>query len=340
MKQRDSNIEFLRCVMMFVIVLGHMSAMGPYSGVKAVHAIFSLSYFATDSFVFISGWYGMRFSWRKVLYLLGLGLFASLFLSAFSFFALGRICFNYSLGWFGNAYLALLFASPIINAGLQKLEECGNLVSAWILLTVACLLSWLPGKEIVQLAPPGWTGNSTMSLVFVYITGRVFSSVKCINGITLNKALCLFTIFTLINIAWAATAMRVHGNAFLESIFVETRCNNSPITIALAFAVFLVFKNLRVPQLLGAIASCVAPSLMSIYLLHIGAFPEVSKRLFYDYAFIPANSESGKFLSFVMAAVVVFTSCLCVDVIRRGFSASFKYYKTKLSRLKCADECM
>lgn len=317
MNKRDGNIELLRCAMMFVIVLGHMSAMGPYSGVKAVHGVFSLSYFATDAFVFISGWYGLSFKWNKLYYILGYGLFASILLSLLSRSVLGFWDWNYSLGWFGNAYVALLLFSPILNAGLDALNEKKLLYKSWMIIALACLFSWFPLSSIININPPGWSGNSTLTLIFVYITGRVVAHSSWAHTMKFKTALAIFVCLTVTNVCWSLMANLSHGNEFLSDFFVGTRCNNAPLTIALALSVFLLFRSFKVPDFLGCLASKISPSLMSIYLLHLGAFPEVSKKIFYDYAFLPAESASGKFASFVLAAILVYSSCLCIDIVRR-----------------------
>ena len=317
MKIRDANIEFLRVAMMYVIVLGHMSAMGPYSGQLAVHAVFSLSYFATNAFVFITGWYGLSFKMGKVWRLLGYGLFASLLLSSMSPIVFGCWRFNFSLGWFGNAYMALILVSPILNAGIETLHEKRMLNKAWMLLAAASFLSWMPLGSNIQLTPPGWSGNSTLAMLFIYISGRVAAHSGWVRSVNMSRALFSFVLLMIINIIWSAMALYAHGNVVLSTVFVATRCNNSPLTIALAFSVFLVFKSLRMPQMLGRMACFVSPSVMSIYLLHLGAFPEVSRALFYKYAFMTADSSMGKFASFVLAATWVYLICLTIDIVRR-----------------------
>lgn len=329
MRNRDSNVELLRCAMMFLIVLGHMSAMGPYSGVKAVHAVFSLSYFATDAFVFISGWYGLRFKWNKLLHIFGLGLFASILLSSLSYKVIGHWQWNYSLGWFGNAYVALLLISPFLNEGIETLHKKGVLNNAWLILALASFLSWLPAGRSIQIAPPGWTGNSTLALIFVYITGRVVSYSPWAETLTMPKALRIFALLLLINIGWAYLAFLSHGHSLLAIVFVETRCNNAPLTIALALSTFLMFKRMQIPMWLCKICSCVSPSLLSIYLLHIGAFPEVSKKLFFDFAFIRADCLLGKFISFLLAGFFVFFVCLLIDFARRILLYSVKKWGKK-----------
>jgi len=68
---------------MLVIVVYHGCNNGPYgnaTGCRDVKFCAWLLYWATNAFAFISGWFGIRFSWHKAIGFLGLGLYASFIL--------------------------------------------------------------------------------------------------------------------------------------------------------------------------------------------------------------------------------------------------------------------
>ena len=56
MKPRDGNIELLRCVLMFLIVLWHCSMCSSATDFRVAKLLSSLPVFAVDAFVLISGW--------------------------------------------------------------------------------------------------------------------------------------------------------------------------------------------------------------------------------------------------------------------------------------------
>ena len=123
--RRDVSIELLRCCMMLLIVLHHCCLFGVHKH-PAVGGLSASTLFAVDVFVLISGWYGVRFSEKKVLKLLEQGVFAVLFVGLIAGLTGAGWDFRFSLGWFGNAYLALLCVSPIINAGIDSLRQGGG----------------------------------------------------------------------------------------------------------------------------------------------------------------------------------------------------------------------
>lgn len=69
MKRRETNIEIYRVLLILGICFLHGFSQGAYVYVKTSR-IFSL---CLAGFVFISGWYGIRFSWKKVLGLILIG---------------------------------------------------------------------------------------------------------------------------------------------------------------------------------------------------------------------------------------------------------------------------
>jgi len=85
-KQRSDGVELFRCLSMFVIVLYHTwchGIFGPDNGMMNLQAWWTVFFCAlliwhVDGFVAISGWFGIRFSWRKLVTLYGVILFYSL----------------------------------------------------------------------------------------------------------------------------------------------------------------------------------------------------------------------------------------------------------------------
>ena len=71
-KPRDGNIELLRCLLMFIVVLHHSAVFGPLIGARQAEVVFAMTVPAVDCFVAISGWFGIKFTWNKWLRLLAL----------------------------------------------------------------------------------------------------------------------------------------------------------------------------------------------------------------------------------------------------------------------------
>ncbi len=139
MKQRDGGIEVFRCLMMFLVVLCHVGGANVFRSEHATLPIVALTYLAVPGFVAISGWYGIRFTWKKWFAVWGI----TAFYSVASFFVahlavdLGWVVKVPSLkisgGWFIGPYLVLMLLAPVLNAGLDALHKTGNskLLCAW-----------------------------------------------------------------------------------------------------------------------------------------------------------------------------------------------------------------
>lgn len=126
---RNPNVEFFRCLLMGLIVLGHCYCRGPWYGSAAVWTLFFTTFihWHVDAFVAISGWFGIKTTLKRFARLWGLMMFYNmigcalthwLYPSKFSWnqlFALG--------GWFGGCYLALMLMAPLLNAGIEALVQ-------------------------------------------------------------------------------------------------------------------------------------------------------------------------------------------------------------------------
>ena len=140
-KVRDSNMELLRLVAMFLVLVVHANFRAlPVPGMTHVNnnpssafLMFmteAFSIYAVNLFVLLSGWYGIRFKAKR----LGELIFQVLF---FGLFAIG-VCAIFApeelqtdvlsrlfiLGqndyWFVKAYIALYLLSPVLNAYIEK----------------------------------------------------------------------------------------------------------------------------------------------------------------------------------------------------------------------------
>ena len=61
--KRDARIEFFRCMLMFGICLLHTVGNSGHND----YWLSSMLAFCVDGFVLISGYFGIKFSWKKIL---------------------------------------------------------------------------------------------------------------------------------------------------------------------------------------------------------------------------------------------------------------------------------
>lgn len=249
MIKRNSSIELYRCLLMFGIVLLHCAGKGasiaPWLG--------NLLKFCVTGFVFISGYYGIKFSWRKLGKLYALGVFCAFIGAMF------QVVFGGSVGvlpetwnnlrwfWFLHAYAILMFFAPILNLAF----ECRRRELVKLMLPIAFLLfGWSFCYEIGHLRPyvlhtDGLGSHTALTLIGVYLMARWFRVSEIENKIT-TKSLA----FALILLPMAAIGLAPYNSIF---------------AFIMAASCFLVFKRLKVD---GDWSLYLSPSMLSVYFLH------------------------------------------------------------------------
>lgn len=186
-KVRDSNVELLRLVAMFFVLVLHANlilnlpttqsiiAFPRQEFIKAVVEAFAIV--AVNVFVLISGWFGLRFRVRGLLsflfqvFFFSFGVYA-IFLVLGNPFEKGDIAHcllsrheNY---WFAKAYLVLLVFAPVLNAFIEKASK--KLFAGIILLMLLFHFFW---DWCFGYATPYFEGGySPIWFMTLYLTGR------------------------------------------------------------------------------------------------------------------------------------------------------------------------
>ena len=247
--KRDYNIELFRILLMFGICVYHCITQGT-SNRAWVANMFQP---CVVGFVFISGWYGIRFSVKKILFLYGVAFWAatvfalySMALTGSSFWAVFRgVIFD---AWFLHAYVVLMALAPLVNSSV---EEKGWR-AAWPLLLVVF----------------GWGFARTLPVVRGYIpttAGLVYYSGITLAGIYV--AARLVRKYDLMQ----KMSLRVTSGIFFASLIV---CSagageyNSPAALLLSLSTFRFFLALKVGNGLSRFIALVSPSMFFVYLVH------------------------------------------------------------------------
>lgn len=130
---RNTSIELLRFLFMFGIVLSHGMAHGSnlnyeliYSWggqfPEAVHlSLFSLGKIGVTGFMFISGFYGIKFKPRSFFLLISICLFYVMLLSKGR--GVTQIPIPYSRWWFIESYLLVMLFAPAIDLMFKYVEK-------------------------------------------------------------------------------------------------------------------------------------------------------------------------------------------------------------------------
>ncbi len=289
---------------------------------------FVLTIPAVDGFVAISGWYGIRFTWKKFFKLWGLIAFYSIlvYLLHWGAYAMGWVAkpgiFYVTGGWFGGSYLALMLFAPLISAGIDALaQDKQKLLSIWGLYALAVILKWLPTHGMTAVNASGWGSHTFNTLLFVYVTMRVvrLCDFAWFNKRRLGMILLGCITFLLLSLPVRISLYRILGKEVETCLdIMRFQGYDMPLIWIMAISAFLFFRHLSLPQWLVRVAAFCAPSMFGIYLFH-----DVSVLKVFLYQ-RPEAWLHATFPQLPIAVIILMCTCLCftvslgVDLLRRG----------------------
>lgn len=302
--KRNSNIEILRFMLMIAICVWHTMVHGfdfkNMSSLNSPHIdhiiIMAICVPAVDTFMFISGFYGIRFSFDKLLRLIIQALLIA------NIIILARLPFGGSLSfydqllpissgltwWFLSVYAVIMVLSPILNAGINSVESKTFRNILIILFFIFSIVKY-------RLESGGY---NLITLLLMYLLGRYCKKVQ----VVLSRKLSLI-IWTL-SLSILLLIMIYHlyyGNA--HSIWILFSYNN-PFIIIMAISIFYFvhsfrFKNNKIALFLGNHS-------LSIYLITemIGISLYSWWKSLYDYNLF--------YYLFSIVAIAIF--CVLIDI--------------------------
>ena len=250
-------------------------------------------------FVLITGFFGTRLSIRKVSNLIFQVFFCvvpiSLFLASFGIieFDFRSIIrsFIFNKYWFINAYIGLLFLTPILNVAVDHLSH-KVYISSLLFFYVLAFLDAFWGVSGIRIAG----GYSLIWFIFLYLLGRY---VKCYQPSLSKKQL-----ITLIAISCLC-------NSFL--IFTLHSCDYvNPFIVIQSVSTLLLFTKFEIKS---DVINLVAASTTMVYLvnLHPVLWGAMENKL---WSFYLNNSTFIFLLYTLLLCVSVFVFAIFYDIIR------------------------
>lgn len=321
--QRNNNIEVFRCLLMFMVVLSHAFCHGRWQSDTSLWTLIysTLIIWHVDGFVAISGWFGIRFSWRKLLNLWGIIAFYTI-LGAAYLFVFDRCNFSVKSivihgGWFTGTYMMLMLLSPIVNAGLEGLAKTSkkSLVAAWCAFTFGMIANWAPAHLMTGINAYGVGSYSLVTLLYVYITARCARLLE-LDKLPLRKFLSLpvaFFLGIMIMGGMQILYMYLKGNVVVPADLKYWTNYDSPHVVGMAIGMLLLFASyIKVPERLGRMAAFCAPSMFGVYVMSdTTAFgPKI-----YQYMQNLCPYKGGV-IWVLLTALVTYTVCLLFDLMR------------------------
>ena len=270
-KERNTNIEALRFLLMLFILVWHIIVHGynlkeigtqdfVYEGNMVLSLLLStLTLPATFCFIFISGYFGMTLRLKRLAELYIWCLLISIAQTLVQKYYLGddigirdlwQSFFPITTGrwWFMTAYFQLLLLSPFLNHGMEKLNSRKQVIVISLIYCIS-LFRMLIGKPNA--------GSDLMGLVLMYLLGRYFrqrslwtpNNVKCIYVLSF---LCMFIV--MLTVYYLSI---ISGHLNMQKLIFYFMGFANPFIILMSICIFFFFAQLptRKSRLLNQIFS-------------------------------------------------------------------------------------
>lgn len=335
---RQSGFELLRIVAMIFILILHADCLSfgfPSTQEIAANPVSAflrtwletIAVVAVNTFVLISGYFGIRLRadrfmgllFQSVFYILGVYLvLVAIGWEVFSVAHFARCLspLDPSGGWFIPVYIGLMLLSPILNTFVAQTGEKNLLGVIMALLLMQSVFGW--GVDHLKVS----AGYSLFSFILLYLIGqyiRLYPETFATKGktslylgiylgIALLNALTPYLASTL-PLLFPSIPRNLGNNGTITAI---TLAYSSPLNIIGAVCLFITFSRLKIQSHL---INWVASSVLAVYLIHC------NEHLIHHFiAFVRQLSlyPTGTFLVYLVGfLIVVFIGSILIDQVRK-----------------------
>ena len=314
-KSRNCGIELFRILMMFGIVLLHVCGQGKYGCVWPANLLRG----AVVCFVFISGYYGIRFTLSKLVGLYSLAVFYCCLepiIGGVVPFGGGYLqavldAWRAKDGyWFLHAYAILMTIVPLLEDKFKACKDHGQvLASSVAFLFVIFVWSYslcFPSLSRIVPQPNGLTSSSGfMTMLGIYIAARLFHFYELDKVIKTQVAL----------VGFAITAIAISVTKNYLAVYA------SPFQFLLAMFSFCLFLKIHLTDWASRVVIIVAPSMFGVYLCHAMLyFPGMESKVYTMINHIRDPLIAGgmnHYLAYIIVAIEMFSISLVIDGVRR-----------------------
>lgn len=309
-KERLSNIELLRILLMYMIVILHFVGHNALSANNDFHLVDknwisanlmeSFSCCAVDCFVLISGYFTIRFRLSKLVVFLLPITFYELCISILFYKYYGAISFTPFNYWFVKPYFLLMLVSPILNEGLRHLERYKIMYFCLI-----CILLSYCNTPLSEGA-----GKTFQIFVLLYTLGYSVSHYKRFSGG--GKFWCVvFSVASLL-IFVQTYALELLGH--YRGVQSMSYNYNNILVIVAAVALLIFFTTLNIHS---RIINWIGSSAFFVYIISENCNMYMHPYGIYDILHVQDWQDSPLYaILILLASAMVFIGCICIDKIR------------------------
>lgn len=296
-KKRLTNIELLRMLSMFMVLMLHTRH--PNGLDDSLGSMFWRSFSAcgVDTFILISGYFGLRPSVKSWVHFLIPPTFYTLLLCTINQEPITHYQ-PWCSWWFVTCYLELLLVAPFLNMILDEKGKKTHLLLIFALSIINVYFGFICQTN------EGRTGYTLMNFCFIYTLGRYINKYNTVINL-LPQRLLLFVFLLFVNFIFRFYRIDCKG---------ITGYYNSPLVILQAISLFLVFEKIEIKRFYNIILF-ISSSTFSVYL--ISDHPYFRHNYYAELWKHIGNISNGYFhLLAIFVNVLIFAICITLDKFR------------------------
>lgn len=309
---RNSNLELLRIVSILLIiamhVVGYAISKGELSTANTCLRYFigSIGNLGVSCFVLISGYFGVRFTWRKFVFI---SLLTTVYACLCNFcnagFSINRdvlmgvFWVPRYFNWYITCYLTLMVLSGHVNEFCSRLDEKEFAKLLIVLFVPFSLLPMLVSATETLLLR---NGQCFTYFLYAYLVGRFIKQYKDVNP---SRWVSGMIVLVMVLVMWlkGVASMKVG----VLSLIPHT-ANNSPTILIASIAAFFLFKSFEIQSRL---INYISSSVLAAYLL------DQLKPTIDQYLCVYRHTQDSDFVLYLTLEVfVIFFVAIIIDKIR------------------------
>lgn len=318
---RDSNIELLRIIAMFFVLVLHanFASLGIPTKASLIDApiregirilLESLSVVAVNVYVLLSGWYGIHFRFQRlfefvfqVFFFSVIGAIIALSIQGKTLFEViqkGILLMDNNSYWFVKSYLLLYVVSPILESFVTVSKER----EFKVLLLLFFLFEFMYGFG--KGCPWFGGGYSTIHFIGLYLLAR-FTRIYLLKRWSVSLRFSFLSYFSLSILSaccFVISMFLVRPDGWTGVFSYE-----SPLVILSALMLVICFSKIEITN--NHIINSIAISCFAVYLLHNNPF-------IFDYYITAVQQMVQQGYSFLLPVffVLVFAASIAIDKLR------------------------
>ncbi|MBR1677279.1 MAG: acyltransferase, partial [Clostridia bacterium] len=319
-RERNTNFEWLRILAMIMIIFHHYCVHGQIDLTemgfinKAIYYFFS-SYgkLGVVIFVMLAGYFSctskfnlkrLMFLWLEVFFYSVLWYVVSCFIGIETF-QIKKLLISFSVllsskYWFFTCYIALSIISPLLNIIIKNTTQKQHFI--------ICIVGGLVYSFIASVRYGFLYGNELITFIYLYM---VAAYIRLYDG----KHSLRFDIVGLIVVFIAEWCIRLFNKYIQLPLSFSTFAIHS--TTTLFIGVFLISICKKIKPHYSKFINYVAASTFGVYLIHDSMYRKV---LWVDIFNNSAYAQKSFYLfalHMLITVIIVFISCVIIDIIRR-----------------------